>query len=408
MLPTYDFETEADAIKRKQAIADAMQASALRPLDMPQQPGVKLSGLSVLAKMLEGYTAGKRQEALKTERSELAKRYGDELRSGMESYYKTLEGYEEPSMALAPNADGSPQMAKVPGNRRKAIFDALASNHPVLRDLAMSQLKEQQKPAELKEVGGVVYDPATREIVSLGGPRPTQKEFGGDLYELNPSTGQWKKLDNAAKVTTNLSVGGPVVQGQKAGMAEYFKGAAAQVQALGERARSASDIKQTLAEMKNLDAQGIFSNVTTGPATFLNNLGQVAGVKVDSTKLGNTEAYNALATDLWQGLVSKFGGNRGVTKEESEQIRKMLPLAANSPQARQQLFSILNNVADRQIVQFQNANKTFARSALQEDPTIFAEGFGETYLPEPQAPQTVTPAAGTGGQRKVLKWGDLK
>ena len=62
MMPTYDFETEADAIKRKQAIADAMQASALRPLDLPQQPGVKVSPMAVLGKMLEGYMVNKHQD----------------------------------------------------------------------------------------------------------------------------------------------------------------------------------------------------------------------------------------------------------------------------------------------------------------------------------------------------------
>ena len=59
MMPTYDFETEADAIKRKQAIADALQQSALQPLQMPTQPGVRLFGVNVLAKLLEGYVAGK-------------------------------------------------------------------------------------------------------------------------------------------------------------------------------------------------------------------------------------------------------------------------------------------------------------------------------------------------------------
>ena len=101
MMPTYDFETEADAIKRKQAIADAMQASALRPMEMPTQPGVKVSGLNVLAKLLEGYVAGKKSDEAKSERSALSQRYGDELRSGMEQYYKTMQGYEAPSMAMA-------------------------------------------------------------------------------------------------------------------------------------------------------------------------------------------------------------------------------------------------------------------------------------------------------------------
>ena len=97
-----------------------------------------------------------------------------------------------------------------------------------------------------------------------------------------------------------------------------------------------------------------------------------------------------------------------MTKEEAVEIKKMLPLAANSPQARQQLFRLLNNVADRQVVQFQNANRSFAQSALQEDPTIFSEGFADTYVPEPSQPMPVTQPAQAGGGRPVIKWGDLK
>ena len=63
----------------------------------------------------------------------------------MEQYYKTMQGYEVPSPSTAPGADGTLQMVKVPGDRKKAIFDALASNHPALRDLAMQQLKEEGK-----------------------------------------------------------------------------------------------------------------------------------------------------------------------------------------------------------------------------------------------------------------------
>ena len=119
MMPTYDFETEADAIKRKQAIADALQQSALAPMQMPTQPGVKLSGVNVLAKLLEGYVAGKKSDEAKADRTALSQRYGDELKSGMEQYYKTMQGYETPSMALTPNEDGSPQMVKSPAIERK-------------------------------------------------------------------------------------------------------------------------------------------------------------------------------------------------------------------------------------------------------------------------------------------------
>lgn len=436
MAGSFNYDSQLADIEQRQKIADALASGSLAPLQ-----GVSAGGMyaaphwtEALGKVLQAYAASKGREQIKSDRTALADKYNTELAKGAENFYRTSEGYSEPSLARTPNADGTPQTVSVPGNPRKAIFDALASGHPVLQQMAMQQLAAQQKgvvtleklsalatpesvlanpnnPAkwvpkrELKgmQPGEVLIDAAgniaTPGAGATGGQPSTSApggtpsgqgwdtiSIGGDLYQRT-ATGL-KKLDNAPKVAVSMN---PVIQGQKAGMSEYFKGAAEQVKALGERARQASDIKQTLTELQALDQQGIFSNVTTGPATFLSNLGQAAGVKVDTSKLGNTEAFNALTTDLWQGLISKFGGNRGVTQQEAAEIKKMLPLAASSPQARQTLYILLNNVADRQIKQFGAANKSFAQAALSEDPTKFSEGFGETYLPEPVAPTPVIP-----------------
>jgi len=433
----FNYDTESEDLAQRQRIADAMLNGSLSPLEAQSVGGMAapISPLSVLAKMLQGYGASKERDKIKTDKSDLATRYQEALTSGMDQYQKTSEGYSAPSMALQPGADGVPQQVQIPGDPRKAVMDALASGHPILQKLAMEQLTAQQKGgitakdllpyAEPSAIPGMVggnvggFKPK-RDIKTLGeqfwdvsGEKPSvvggvqyaqPATIGGDLYQAQTGTGKITKLDNAPKITTNVGVS-PIIQGQKAGMTEYFKGAAAQVQALGERARGATDLKQTLSEMQNLDAQGIFSNATSGPATFLSNLGQVAGVKVDPTKLGNTEAYNALSIDLWQGLVSKFGGNRGVTAQEATEIKRMLPLASSSPQARKTLFGLLNNVADRQITQYKNANASFAKAALSEDPTQFSEGFGETYVPAPNTPDPVT---SPGKPNKRLSWGDLK
>lgn len=450
-LPTYDYETEDAALKRKQAIADAMMMGGLKPLDLPQQPGVKVGWTQALAKLMEGYVGGKMQEKLKTDRSALTERYNADTKAGFEAFDRTGRGYDAPSMALQPNADGTPTITRVPGDPRKAIFDAMASNNPVLRQFAMAQLAEQSKgqltPKELAAhatnesvlsnvndprawkpkldlgaaaPGEVQYDKQSGRMVNLAppvtppggvapgggigsglsgnaGPGWDTVKIEGDLYMRTP-TGL-KKLDNAPKVNVSATMAG-----QKAGMEEYWKKAANHVDALGNVATQASNLKQSIAELKNLDSQGIFSNATSGPATLLTNLGQLAGVKVDTTKLGNTETYNAVTTDLWQGLVAKYGGNRGVTKEEAVEIKKMLPLAASSPQARQQLFTILDNVSNRQIQQYSNANKSFAKAVKMDDPTVFAQEIGDVYMAKPTEPNPQTPAS---PQNKVLKWGEL-
>lgn len=440
MMPTYDFETEADAIKRKQAIADALQQSALQPLQLPTQPGVKLSGVNVLAKLLEGYVAGKKSDEAKADRTALSQRYGDELKSGMEQYYKTMQGYETPSMVLAPNEDGSPQMVKVPGDRKKAIFDALASNHPVLRDLAMQQLKEEGKNTltpkdlltiatpesvlanpnntsgwkpkrELKAVapGEVLLD-SSGNFATPGNPSGvapwTTTNIGGDLYQRS-ATGL-KKLDNAPKVNVNAN---PVIMGQRAGTQEYFKNAAQQVGDMGKQANASQQLLHTLNTLEQLHKAGINSNITSGAATALQNFAQQMGVRVDSARLANTEAYNSLITDLWQRSVAQYGGNRGVTQSEAEEIKKLTPLASTSSQAREQLFALQRNVAIRNIEAYKQANKSFAQAAAADDPRLFQipDYIQGSYIPpagNAANPTTALPAGGNAPKR--IRWEDMQ
>lgn len=421
LMPTYDYETESDALKRRQAIADAMQMSSLKPMELPQQPGVKASWTQALAKLMEGYVAGKSAEAVKTDRTTLADRYAKDTSDAFSQFEAT---------------------SQLPDGGRKAVLDALASRNPAIRQYAMqvaakqqegrltpkdlsahatsdSVLKDPTNPAswtpkrklDQATPGNVLYDEggAVANLTQPAGTAPVgqpglpsgpgwgTRKLEGDLYQ-EAGTGL-KKLDNAPK--TNVTVA-PVIAGQKAGLEKYWSKAAEHVDALGQVAGQASALKQSVAELRQLDANGIFSNATSGPATLLTNIGQLVGVKVDAAKLANTETYNAVTTDLWQGLVSKFGGNRGVTKEEAVEIKKMLPLAASSPQARQQLFTILDNISTRQITQYTNANKSFAKAVKMDDPEVFAAEIGDVYKPMPTEPVAATKPG--GAKPSVSNW----
>jgi len=427
-LANYDYDTENSDITRRQKIADALQAQALQPMNLPLRG--KASILNAVAPIVQALIASKSQEGLKADRAALTQRYSDDLAQGMQKFYDTSMGGTDTQMVGGPNPDGTDgshlfQTARAP-NPRQAIADALASNHPVLKEFAMKQMAEQAAldkknqispkdllpyaspasilanqsdpskwapKANLDKIGDVVFDPETRSIVKLGGPEPTRTTIGGDLYQASPSTGEYKKLDNAPKVSVAVN---PVIAGQKAGMQAYWEGAGKKVNALGEIAQQASNNKQTIAELRQLDANGIFSNSPTGTATFLSNLGQAVGVPVDVAKLGNTETYNALTTELWQGLVAKYGGNRGVTADEAKEIKKMLPLAGNSPQARQQLFNILDRLSNRQIAQYESANKSFAKAAKMDDPELFSDQFQGVFNPAPNTPSPTTPPTRKG------------
>ena len=407
-IKNYNYDLENEQLARRQKIADALMTGQLvgqAPRAQAGQAGwvSALQGFMPAIHAMAGQYAGGKVDA---DRAKLTERFDSDLKTGMEAFQQTSRT-----------------------DRNKAIQDAMASNHPLLREYAMKEAARKQegglKPSDLvgisdptsvlqnqqdttkwlpkreklESVDGVAYDPSTRETVALGGAKPETVKIDGDLYQRNPTTGKLSKLDNATKVTVPVNVN----SAQKAGLSAYFTNAAKKVDELGAIAGQAQNNMQSIAELRNLDSQGIFSNVTTGPATFLANLGQAAGIPVNTAKLGNTESYNAITTDLWQGLVAKYGGNKGVTKEEAIEIKKMLPLAANSPQARQQMFRILENVAVRQVKQYQSANEAFARAAQTDDPTKFSTDFMNVYTPPPSTPAPTTKPK-QPGKPSVSNW----
>lgn len=352
-----------------------------------------------------------------------------------------------------------------PANPRAAIVQGLSSGYPALQTVATQDMKDMAKgtmtPKDILTLGEM--DPQTRikaaQMLNAGTPldqvltllkpenkftsagdtivqtagstpegqpvtRPTGAGYFGSKYETNPDgstkvyqikgadgqlepyqkdakTGMMHKMDSAPKVTihnrSDVNVAGP-----KAGAEHIFTNAAKTNTELGTAARAAQGVKDTVQRMRTLDEKGIFSNVTTGPATFMSNLAQAMGgslTKDQTAKLGNTETYNAVSVEAWQKLVSQFGGNRGVTSQEAEKIMEMLPLARNSPQARQQIFQILENSADRQISQFKSSNKALTEAIRLGDPSKWQEQFGEVNFP------TTSPGVQPGGSGWSIKPG---
>lgn len=437
MSQRYDYEAEQRALERQMQIAAAMQAQGMAPMGGTEMAGgvaIARSPMEGLAKVLQAYIGRKGIETVEGKMQTLRNRQRADLRSGVEKFIEgvsTQPGMQpattgnNPSAYVGPTMDGPEDAQR---KQREAVFEALASTHPTLQALGKSQLEAMKPKAPDKltlkdvlpyadptsipqmvtggmpgfkpkaerpiEVDGVLLEPGTYKVIQAVGSEPVHYEYKGDLYERNPTTGKSKKLDNATKVTTTLT-NSPVIAGQKEGMSAVFKNAANKIDALGTQATLASENLQALSEMRQLDKNGIFSNVTTGPATFLTNLGQAVGVPVDAAKLGNTEAFAGLSTDLWQGVVSKYGGNRGVTKEEALELKKIVPQAANSPEARQRLYTILEAAAKRQQTRFRNANRSFLKAAQADDVTLL-EDLEDVQMPEPTKAAPVTQPAGKG------------
>ena len=69
------YTAESEAIARRLRMAEALGQKAAQPLEMPTMPGVRISPLSGLAKMLESYTAGRDERAARAESKALGEKY---------------------------------------------------------------------------------------------------------------------------------------------------------------------------------------------------------------------------------------------------------------------------------------------------------------------------------------------
>jgi len=143
----YDYDTEAEAIKRQQMMAEAVRANSLSPVEVPTAMGgnqvqAAINPMAIVAKLLQGAMANKEMSATEEKRQALSKRYSEDLVTGMDQFDKTSQG--TPAITL-PEDQAGPVMDAQPGNQRQAILDAIASNHPVLKQIGMQQLMSSGK-----------------------------------------------------------------------------------------------------------------------------------------------------------------------------------------------------------------------------------------------------------------------
>lgn len=454
VLPTYDYEAEQAALARQQQLLDAMQGQSLQPMGGTQMLGnvaIQHSPMEGIAKIAQAYAAKYGQAKLDAKRTELGQRYAGDLRSGVD---RLIEGLSAaPGQIPAVNDEsgghsGDPLSAESASTaKRNAILSAVASNHPVLRQLGGQYLSTLTKDQlSQKDILGLAahYDPGSvlqflnsggrtplqpkkdykvvdNQLVEVGGPTPTVAgDFrttygpvaqvatgpnGPVLGQIATATGEVKFAPAAANVKVDTKIQPTVLnKGAQAGAENFWKDVSKQVGAYAEAARAASEQRQAIAELQRLESQGVFSNNTAGAQTFMTNLAQGLGMPLSSeqqAKLGTSEGFNSVATQLWQNVISKSGGNRGVTKEEAIELKNITPQLSNSPQARMRMYAILNRAAERAIAQHANAHKNYV-TALQADrmdqvdPSLF-----NASMPEPQAPNPVTPV---GKAPSVSNW----
>jgi hypothetical protein len=125
------YTAESEAIAKRLRMAEMLAQQSMQPMALPQQPGVRVSHASGLAKMLDAYTAGKEARAAKEEQKALeantladfAKIYG--LVGQTETVPGRVTTPAVPSAPIPENVARQAELARL--NQPEAGFEAQAA-----------------------------------------------------------------------------------------------------------------------------------------------------------------------------------------------------------------------------------------------------------------------------------------
>lgn len=169
-----DYSTEAADIERRRKLADALQMQAMEPLQAPPTPAggfaVPISPLAGLAKMLQGYAAGKGRDAATADSKALGERYASERGAALARALQAGRGAPATSEQIvdeqAAGGAGAPATINAPavqGSRQAMIAALTGSKFPDLQQAGLTQALSENKPYV---VGKSLMDASGRVIGS--------------------------------------------------------------------------------------------------------------------------------------------------------------------------------------------------------------------------------------------------
>ena len=106
-LPGSEYQAEADRIARQRRMAEALQADAVQPLEMPKTPGVHISPFDGLAKMLKAYTGAVGQRRADAANVDLANQVAGTRSADLKFFADALRGRQATPGGLVEDASGN-------------------------------------------------------------------------------------------------------------------------------------------------------------------------------------------------------------------------------------------------------------------------------------------------------------
>jgi len=218
---------EQAALDRRRKMAEAMQQQAILPIDMPNVAGAKVSPYQGLAKLLQGYIAGKNLEKADTEQKALEANTMSDFAKifGLAGRTETVSGKEitpaVPSVAIPENVARQAELARL--NQPEAGFEAQANiGRTLMRPQDVQQI--QSLPTSTAAVPAVMSPdqqvPALKANM-LNDPKFTQTSAGrmmlaqALMQQRTQEQAAALRKQEAEQTISTVGPGGALVRGGK-------------------------------------------------------------------------------------------------------------------------------------------------------------------------------------------------
>jgi hypothetical protein len=179
---------------------------------------------------------------------------------------------------------------------------------------------------------------------------------------------------NAPSTVVNLDT-----KGNQLGQELFLK----KIDSLSGPATNANRIVNQVAAMEEATKKGTFTGSmapdAVGAAQFLSSF----GIDVKPDILANSRAFQAASNQLVLDFMASNGGARGFTEKETAILQDAFPKIVDSPQARQQIASLLRNRAKKDVDDYNSAvntyRKTYPNSVIPYNPIEDADDRYERW-----------------------------
>lgn len=434
-------------IARRRKLLEAMQGQNMQTQIQGGNRGYSIG--QALAKVASAYLQGKAGNELAQQEAANRQAYSTSLQNALQQHLDVREGRpgetfstEEARNLLENDVAPGPKAEPIKADPRRAAITAIASQFPEMQALGKAEYagigKEQmtmkdwlgfadkydpqsviaaqqagdprllRPKKEFKEANGQIYnvtgDQPALAVDARGRFGPTQT-INGEAVQFEEGTGKAHQVATRP-AQTNVSLS-PTIKGEDAFASQLGKDIAGEVKAAREQALSGYNTMSSLKQLKQLDAQGVFTGPTANVATAVNALAQTFGVPVDEAKLANSQAYQQqLAQQISKVLTMGGGVGRSMTDEDRKAFEKSLPQLLLSPQGRQYVFNQMERDANIAIQRHKSVQQRLITNPVYKDfagmltinPVDDAPGLG--VMP-PTGEAVPGPAAGSGGVMKL-------